>query len=82
MLQTILATRVDNLQETVGHDAPEVVDGNKPSLSSDIYSLSFTLYELLTGTRPFRSLKPSAIVKKYPPIVRQIIERGWSHEPS
>jgi serine/threonine-protein kinase len=65
LIQTASATSVQKSNGTVGYDAPEVAEGNTPSEQSDIYALSFTLYELLTLRRPFFGLKPTQIITKY-----------------
>ena len=38
---------------SLGHAAPEVVEGRRPSESADIYSLGSTLFELLAGAPAF-----------------------------
>jgi serine/threonine protein kinase len=65
LIQTASATAVQKSAGTVGYDAPEVADGNTPSIQSDIYALSFTLYELLTAHRPFFGLKNTQIITKF-----------------
>lgn len=35
--------------------APEVMQGGKPSAASDVYSFGMVLYELLTWTLPWRA---------------------------
>jgi hypothetical protein len=37
---------------TRGHTAPELVDGEPPTIRSDLYALGSTLYTLLTGVPP------------------------------
>lgn len=43
---------------TFAHAAPEVVSGAKPSVSSDLYALGSTLFELLRGEPAFASKDP------------------------
>jgi hypothetical protein len=38
---------------SVAHAAPEVVDGQRPSVAADVYSLASTLHELLAGRPAF-----------------------------
>ncbi|CAF2907940.1 unnamed protein product [Rotaria sp. Silwood2] len=60
------ATFVKESGGTIGYDAPEVVIDNKaPSVASDIYSLAFTLYELLTAKRAFTGLKLTQILGRF-----------------
>lgn len=47
----------ENGEERVGtafYMAPEIFEGNAPSVASDVYSLGVLGYEVLTGERPFR----------------------------
>ncbi len=48
-----LSTKVTMAAMTPNHAAPEVLEGNPSSASSDIYSLGSTLYALLAGRPPF-----------------------------
>ena len=44
---------------TAFYTAPEVLNGNQPSKSTDQYSLAITYYHLLTGLLPFDSKSPT-----------------------
>ncbi len=46
-------TATGNLSTTLEHAAPEVLNGERPTARSDIYSLGSTLFTLLYGTPPF-----------------------------
>jgi serine/threonine-protein kinase len=65
LIQTASATAVKKSGGTVGYDALEVAEGDTPSFQSDIYALSFTLYEILTVQRPFSGLIDTQIIIKF-----------------
>lgn len=44
---------------TSGYLAPEVCTGEPYGLSSDVWSLGITIYELIHGRRPFKQWKPT-----------------------
>lgn len=46
-------TTAGRVTASVAHAAPEVLDGDPPSVRSDVYSLGSTLVTLLAGTPPF-----------------------------
>lgn len=48
-------TQVNRVVGTVEFMAPELIQGKDPSVSSDIYAIAITMYELLTGKLPFES---------------------------
>jgi serine/threonine protein kinase len=96
LILTNSASNVRDSAGTIGYDAPEVaVDNQVPSFASDIYALSFTLYEILTEKRPFAGLKPSQILTKFTiqhkrPTewnvdisngLKQLITLGWNPQP-
>lgn len=47
---------------SVFYMAPEICMGEKPTISSDFYSLGCVLYECITGRPPFDGAEPSAVV--------------------
>jgi hypothetical protein len=79
---------------TVRYMAPEVSEGTRYSSSADVWSFTLILYELLTGQPVFaanigqmnllkiitRNVRPP-IDASMDPIVRDVIERGWSGNP-
>ena len=56
-------TRVDLQMYTPDYASPEQVRGDPVSVVSDVYSLGVLMYELLTGTRPYKveALTPAGI---------------------
>jgi len=50
---------------TPSYLAPEVIDGQAPSTSSDIYSLGVLLYHLVTGSYPISGHSLTEIVEKH-----------------
>ncbi|CAN5503768.1 hypothetical protein BH23ACT9_BH23ACT9_18080 [soil metagenome] len=83
---------------TLDHVAPEVVDGRQASVSSDVYSLASTLYELATGRSPFAGAAPEAMVALLlrildapvpdcrhlgiPDALATVLEQGLSKDPA
>lgn len=47
---------------SAAHTAPEVGDGEDPSVSSDIYSLGATLFHLLCGRPPYTATDPKKLL--------------------
>lgn len=52
------------LSGTPEYLAPEVIEGGKPTIASDIYAAGVVLYELLTGTTPFGGGSSSQILAR------------------
>jgi serine/threonine protein kinase len=74
--ETVL-TRTGAVVGTVDYLAPELIRGEEPSHSSDIYALGCLVYECLSGAPPFAD-KPYvealvAHVKDQPPDVREFV---------
>jgi eukaryotic-like serine/threonine-protein kinase len=65
-------TQVNKIVGTVEFMAPELIEGKTASVSSDIYAMGVTLYELVSGKLPFESdtdynLMQSILKKKVQP---------------
>ena len=80
---------------TPAYMAPEQMDGQEPSVQSDIYSLGLVLYEMFTGKRAFEAknleelarlrqqgtvTNPSSHVKDLDPLVERVILRCLEKE--
>jgi serine/threonine protein kinase len=60
-----LGFKMKMIQGTRTYIAPETILKKKPTPQTDMYSLGVTLYELLTGTPPFKGVTPSELLKKH-----------------
>ena len=90
-------TRSGVITASMAHAPPEVLDGQRPSMLADVYSLGSTIFELLHGTPAFQvegdeSMVPMLrrILTEAPPDLRQrgvpdavcqVIERAMAKEP-
>ena len=82
---------------SLAHAAPEVLDGEEPTVASDLWSLASTGYELLTGSAPFkRAGEPNSVLitrvfRDPPPNLREhgvpdrvasVLEGGLAKDPA
>ncbi|XP_075535173.1 proto-oncogene serine/threonine-protein kinase mos [Dermacentor variabilis] len=79
---------------TVQYMAPEVLLGQRPEFSADVYSLGVVLWQMQSGVRPFDGLhqhavmfqvvrlrvRPSFAENHGAPELQDLVKRCWSHE--
>lgn len=53
------------LPQMAAHLAPEVSQGEMPSLASDVYGVGVLLFQLLTGRTPYQADQPVAMAMKH-----------------
>lgn len=91
-------TRSGVITASMAHAPPEVLDGQRPTISADVYSLGSTIFELMNGTPAFASEDdesmvpmlrrilteppPDLRVKGVPDQVCQVIERAMAKDPA
>jgi serine/threonine protein kinase len=92
-----MMTRPGVLVRTVGYMSPEQIRGQSVGPASDVFSLGCTLYEMLTGNRPFARPTTSDILAatltapptptaehgvSIPPPLRRILDRALDKDPA
>jgi serine/threonine protein kinase len=91
-------TRSGVITASMAHAPPEVLDGQRPTVSADVYSLGSTIFELMAGTPAFASDEDESMVPMLrriltepPPDLRargvpdpvcQVIERAMAKDPA
>jgi len=58
-------TQVSTLMGTPDYMAPEQIEGHEVTEQTDIYALGVMLYQMLTGSVPFRAPTPGAVLAKH-----------------
>lgn len=86
----------DGVAGTIYYCAPETLVGQKPNVTSDIYSMGVIFFELLTGTVPFEGEttddiaiaqikkhfpEPSKIVPSLPKVLDKIVVKACRKSP-
>jgi serine/threonine protein kinase len=62
-------TRSALVTASFAHAPPEVIDGQKPAVAGDVYSLGSTMYELIAGSPAFESPEDESLV----PMLRRVL---------
>jgi hypothetical protein len=62
-------TRSSMVSASFAHAPPEVLDGKKPAITGDVYSLGSTVFELITGKPAFESGEDESLV----PMLRRVL---------
>src|SRR5579859_6803274 len=84
-LVQILGSATNTYTKAPLYLSPEQAQGHPPSQRSDVYALGVILYEIYTGTVPFRGDSPTAIISQHmrtlptpPALINPIIPSGLS----
>lgn len=87
------ATIPGTIVGTLGYMAPEQIRGGEVDQRTDIFAFGVVLYEMLSGTRPFRGDSPGDVLASIlrdepkhligaPPAIAQIVERCVAKPPA
>ena len=90
-------TATGSITGSLSHVAPEVLEGNRPTASADVYSMASTLYALVQGRPAFASEgdetltpmlarillnpMPPVTAQEVPPDVVALIDQGLAKKP-
>lgn len=88
-------TQTQTMAVTFGYTAPEVLDDERPTPASDIYSLAMTVFRLIQGLHAYHADTPAAIMRKMlsgpdrpqlsagvPPEVAAVVAGGLARDPA
>src|SRR4051794_9135342 len=91
-------TRSGVITASMAHAPPEVLDGQRPTITADVYSLGSTIFELMNGSPAFSSEDDESMVpmlrriltepppdlrpRGVPDSVCQVIERAMAKDPT
>ncbi|KAJ0985392.1 hypothetical protein J5N97_003748 [Dioscorea zingiberensis] len=78
-LSSLMNSPVNRSRIIVGYLAPEVIETQKPTQKSDIYSFGVLLLEMLTGKSPLQSQGYDDIVD-LPRWVQSVVQEEWTSE--
>ncbi|MGZ3723446.1 MAG: serine/threonine protein kinase [Bdellovibrionales bacterium] len=62
-LERITVTRLGLLVGSLGYMAPEVINGGKATIQSDLFAFGVIAYEALTGKAPFQGESPQTLIR-------------------
>jgi hypothetical protein len=77
-----LSTEVGGVRGTPAYLSPQVLTGSPPSASDDLWSLSVTLLEAVTGVNPFRAANVAATVARVLSETQQVTDATQLLPPS
>ncbi len=64
-LGKLLGSRMKAVQGTRTYIAPETLLKKSPTFQTDMYSIGITVFEMLTGHPPFRSISPGELLRMH-----------------
>ncbi|KAA0018055.1 serine/threonine-protein kinase [Antrihabitans cavernicola] len=95
--ESVALTATGSLVATLAYAAPEQIEGKQVDHRVDIYALGCTLYEMLTGSVPFRRESPVAVMHAHlsspppratltspgvPPEIDDVIAKAMAKDPA